>query len=522
MIMRIFNRLKLKKKIGENILILVSFLIIILAMIPLQINNRTYDEVQEIKSSSKWATLDLINPGGINGSRFTHNTVISIQGRLYSLIPPYLGEDGYTIAIEIDDAVDSSYTDVTHSGGYFQIDYVIDPSLDIYTSHKIEATVIDSTPDEVQYRTHYIIYVNTTSYFDITDLPTPQLIGDFLDPNGFLRTGDDNGIPFASVNYQWYNGPVMVASNFVSTDGEGLIQNIPIPDLGIDELDLLLNFESAPYIGYSELLITETRIFSNISCIWDLPSTIRASSNLSIAGKLVSKNNPSLALNNKIIQIYYNGTFFREVQTDGNGDFFLNYTLSSSYGPCQITINFPNSIGKTITTTYYFDVLPPSTYITPGPGVPPFLMFSSIFFPILGAVIGMLVFYGYRYYKKQEKASKVVKLPLEDKIKNLKMLKESGRLEESLSYLFNAIYMELINAKYGRKRNENETIRDFAIISVKNLKLSPTTIYPFIQKVEEIIYAKPYQINENDFYNTINLFSPIYFELTGYNFILNF
>ncbi|MFW9951244.1 MAG: hypothetical protein ACFFKA_14085, partial [Candidatus Thorarchaeota archaeon] len=62
----------------------------------------------------------------------------------------------------------------------------------------------------------------------------------------------------------------------------------------------------------------------------------------------------------------------------------------------------------------------------------------------------------------------------------------------------------------------------FAIVSVKNLRLSPASIYPFIQKVGEVIYAKPYQINDKDFYHTIDLFSPVYFELTGYNFILNF
>ncbi|MHA1472021.1 MAG: hypothetical protein ACTSQW_02860, partial [Promethearchaeota archaeon] len=118
--------------------------------------------------------------------------------------------------------------------------------------------------------------------------------------------------------------------------------------------------------------------------------------------------------------------------------------------------------------------------------------------------------------------SKVVNLPLEDRITNLKILKETGRLEESLSYLFNAIYMDLINAKFGRTRNINETIRDFAIISVKELSLTPARIYPFIQKVEEIIYAKPFQITEKEFYSTIDLFSPIYFELTGYNFVLKF
>ena len=154
--------------------------------------------------------------------------------------------------------------------------------------------------------------------------------------------------------------------------------------------------------------------------------------------------------------------------------------------------------------------------------MPPFLIFSIIFFPILSIVIAVLAVFGYRYYKKQEKQSRVVNLPLESKIINLKILKDSGRLEESISYLFNAIYMDLINAKFNRTRKENETIRDFAIISVKDLKLTPASIYPFIQKVEEIIYARPFNITEEDFYNTCGLFSPIYFQLTGFNFILNF
>jgi len=141
---------------------------------------------------------------------------------------------------------------------------------------------------------------------------------------------------------------------------------------------------------------------------------------------------------------------------------------------------------------------------------------------IIGCITAALAVLGYRYFKKQEKESRVVSLHLESKLINLKLLKDSGRLEESISYLFNAIYIELVDAKYGRIRKENETIRDFAIVSVKELKLTPSAIYPFIQKVEEIIYAKPFKITENDFYKTCELFSPVYFQLTGYNFQLNF
>ena len=124
--------------------------------------------------------------------------------------------------------------------------------------------------------------------------------------------------------------------------------------------------------------------------------------------------------------------------------------------------------------------------------------------------------------KRQKKEMRVVEVPLEKSILNLKILKESGRIEESLSYLFNRIYMDLVTAKYSRKKGVNETIRDFAIVSVRELKLNPAIVYPFIQKIEEVIYH-PFKVSDRDFYDAVQLFSPIYFELTGgFNFNLSF
>ncbi len=518
-----YNSYKNNNKI-KGILVVISIFIISPALVNLNMLTYYSNSVQDdrIKSSGIWATLDLTNPIGINNSRFTHNSIINVQGRLFNRIFD-TGKVGYTIVIEIDDIVYSSVTGVTNLNGDFQIDYTIDPSLDIYSSHKIEALVL-SPPDNVEYRTYYTIFVNTTSYFDVNAPSNAKLIGEFFDfdADDYLRYLDGTGIPFSSINYFWYDGAFIVGTNIVSTDSIGLILPIPTPNIGIADLDLKLTFQSPPEIGYSEVLFTETKLFSNISCIWDLPSTIRANSSLRISGRVISKTDPSLMINDRFINIFYNGTFLQNVQTDSNGDFSIVHTLPQWMGQTFISIRLPNSLGKNIVTRYFVTVQQQST--TPGSGVqiPPFLLFFSIFLPILGVVIGGLAFYGYRYYKKQDKQSKVVNLPLEDRITNLKILKETGRLEESLSYLFNAIYMDLINAKFGRTRNNNETIRDFAIISVKELSLTPARIYPFIQKVEEIIYAKPFQITEKEFYSTIELFSPIYFELTGYNFVLKF
>jgi len=525
--MRIVDFLKPNKKIGFNILILICIFIIFPSMINLRmVNHQNLHNDQNLESSSTWATLDLINPIGINNSRFTHNTTISIQGRLYSRIPPYNGESGYTVALEINDVLDTSFNNDTDLNGYFQIDYIIDPSLDIYVSHTIEVIVIDPTPDNVEYRTYYTFFVNTTSYFDVNAPIDAKLIGEIFDfdDDDYLRLLDGSGIASSSINYFWYDGAVIVDNNIVSSDTTGKIQPIPIPDIGIADLDLKLTFQSLPEIGYSETLFTDTKVFSNISCIWDLPPTIKSGTNLTIAGRVVSKTDPTVSINDRLINIYYNGTLVGpDVQTGSNGEFSVPHLLHNDTGLTFIAIRLQNNLAKNLVTRYIVTIQPPqSTPIGNGPQAPPFLLFFSIFLPILGVVVGVLAFFGYRYYKKQDKLSKVVNLPLENKITNLKILKETGRLEESLSYLFNAIYMDLINAKFGRTRNSNETIRDFAIISVKELSLTPARIYPFIQKVEEIIYAKPFQITDKEFYSTIDLFSPIYFELTGYNFVLKF
>ncbi|TXT53519.1 MAG: hypothetical protein BAJALOKI2v1_930001 [Promethearchaeota archaeon] len=139
----------------------------------------------------------------------------------------------------------------------------------------------------------------------------------------------------------------------------------------------------------------------------------------------------------------------------------------------------------------------------------------------MAGIIGALTVYGFFYYRRQRQRSQFAKVPLGGKIINLNILKETNRLEESLSYLFNAIFAELVKAKYGRVRADNETIRDFAIIMVKEFNLQPASIYPFIQKIEEVIYAEPFKITEDHFYSALELFEPIYFQLAGQHFILN-
>ncbi|MFX0019373.1 MAG: hypothetical protein ACFFAK_07020 [Promethearchaeota archaeon] len=515
---------KLGKKKGKLALGLFFSILFLFCLNSFSTNFPTNIDNKNLKKSGIWATLDLIDIYNVNNSRHPHNSLIQIYGRLYNRIWDD-GKQGYTVALIIDGTLYPGINEITDSNGYFQINYNVNIdhfSYDVYSPHTIEAEVTNPVPpDNVEYRTHLLIFVNISSYFDVQDPSSAFLHDEFFNFDGHLNFQNGMGISNALVNYYWYDGSTIVGLGSFITTGLGQIpyDTITIPFVAENDLIIKLNYSNSPFIGYSEAVIFNTKIFSDISCLWNLPTTITENSNLNIAGQLVSSTNPSILINNRDIDIYYNGSFIGTDRTDNNGDFSYVYPLPAGLGLSSLRIVL---IGSGLETTRYIDIEAQQPSGPSTPGETPFFMFITIFLPILAVVIAGLSFYGYRYYKKQDKLSRVINLPLESKIINLKILKDSGRLEESLSYLFNAIYMDLVNAKYGRTREINETIRDFAIISVKDLKLNPTTIYPFIQKIEQIIYAKPFQISDHDFYKTVELFSPIYLQLTGYNFVLNF
>jgi hypothetical protein len=472
---------------------------------------------EDLNSSGFWATLDVYD-SGINNTRHQTNSIINIQGRLYNLFDG-LGKSDYTVIIYVDGTPYSNFNDITDAGGNFSIAYTIDDSLNVFISHTLEVIVESPTPPgNVDYTSYLNIDINTTSNIELNDPTEAKMLGENLEFEGYLRYENGLGISFEPLNYYWYEGPTLVYSDIVFTNIGGEINDIYIPDSAGDDLTLLFSYSNIPYVAYTDSTMANPKIFSDISCDWNLPDQIIENRSLRIRGQILSLNDPNLPINNRNIRILYNSSVIANLATDAGGYFDFIYQLTGGTGNFQLRIEMDGPLGVLSTShSIMVESAPPPT-----PTEVPFMDFFTIFIPIIvGSIVGLAI-YGFYRYKKSEKESRVVHLPLEDRILNLKILKDSGRLEESLSYLFNAIYMDLIQAKYGRIRKDTETIRDFAIISVTQLNLTPTSIYPFIQKVEEIIYAKPFQITDKEFYNTIELFSPIYHELTGYNFVVNF
>ncbi|MHA1292242.1 MAG: hypothetical protein ACTSQJ_06190 [Promethearchaeota archaeon] len=536
------NRRLHSKNIFIALCVLISVSLIVISTIQnnsntiiISKNSHHFDSNKEEspKNSATWAWLNITSTW-IDGNRFYTNTQLTISGRLYHK-PLDIGRSGYYINLIIDGQSQPSYNNVTNFNGYYKIQNFTIPSyMNIYTAHTIEVEV--QNPDgAVIIENNLTFYVNTTSNIIITafgDLSIPYLTGEGYFVQGVLNYDNGSGIENRDLDVMWYtNTNNWLYKNNITTDPAGnFARYFQIPETYADKINFMLNFTLPALINYSENNIYNINIFSNITCVWNMGVSATVGDKILIQGIIKSQTNNSIRINGRQLNIYYDGQQIATVVTQADGYFSYEYEIPEGTGTKNIQVFLPNTAGKNIFSQIYQISIQEAATDTTGKGktteeenkLPPYFMFSIIFFPILGGVIAVLAIFGYKYLQKQEEESRVVRLPLENKIRNLKILKDTRRLEEAISYLFDAIFMELINAKYNKRRKISETIRDFAIISVKECNLSPTAIYPFIQRIEKVIYDRPFTITDRDFYDVCGLFSPIYFELTGFNFILNF
>lgn len=116
---------------------------------------------------------------------------------------------------------------------------------------------------------------------------------------------------------------------------------------------------------------------------------------------------------------------------------------------------------------------------------------------------------------KKKKKTQEPEIDIKQKFENVKVLVKTERPKEAIAYIY-LVYDDLINLKFKKPRLTHQTIREYAINCVNEIekKLKPESVYPFIKKIEDIIYGgiEP-TIKELNF--TIDLFSNLYNEITG-------
>ena len=114
--------------------------------------------------------------------------------------------------------------------------------------------------------------------------------------------------------------------------------------------------------------------------------------------------------------------------------------------------------------------------------------------------------------RKKKKAPEPV-FDIKQRIKNVKVLLESQRPKEAIAYIY-LIYNYVVNLKHKKPRLPHQTIREYAIICVNELDQKPESVYPFIKKIEDIIYGGM-EPTKKEFEYTMQLFSTLYKEITN-------
>ena len=117
--------------------------------------------------------------------------------------------------------------------------------------------------------------------------------------------------------------------------------------------------------------------------------------------------------------------------------------------------------------------------------------------------------------KKKKKKQKVPVLNVKERLQNVKVLVETHRPKEAIAYIY-LVYDDLINNKFNKPRLVHQTIREYAIKCVNELEkaLKPELVYPFIKKIEDIIYGGIEPTNKELSF-AIDLFSNLYSDITG-------
>ncbi|MFX1455757.1 MAG: hypothetical protein ACFFDB_10325 [Promethearchaeota archaeon] len=116
---------------------------------------------------------------------------------------------------------------------------------------------------------------------------------------------------------------------------------------------------------------------------------------------------------------------------------------------------------------------------------------------------------------KKKKGVPEPEIDMKQKFENVKVLVDTERPKEAIAYIY-LVYDDLINVKFKKPRLTHQTIREYAINCVNELenKLKPESVYPFIKKIEDIIYGGV-EPTTKELNFTIDLFSNLYNEITG-------
>ena len=347
---------------------------------------------------------------------------------------------------------------------------------------------------------------STIEYQEINQFP--KIRGEGYNIAGYLYSNNNSGIPEVEIDIFWRINGIDEYQGNITTDSNGYFSGIALlPSTEWISLALVINFTSSPKYEKSSLIIDNLFVFSNFTCNWYVPENITEGETIIIRGELSSSSDPSFKIFNRSINIDFGGVLIKQLTTNSSGGFSFEFQASDNG---TLAVATDNLLNLPVQSSIFVNV---SAAAAPPP--PGGFLIDPVFIIVLVVIVAGTIMAVYFFSKRKAAEPKIVQIPLENKLENITILKDTDRREESVVYLF-YIFLQLSEAKYGITKQPNETINDYAIKCVKEMGLAPLLIYPFIKKIEQILYGSGGKISEEDFKEIFSQFIALFYHFTGY------
>ena len=443
---------------------------------------------------------DLIINSVTPGSATRGLTPVSIQGSLSEVYYGTIleGERMY-ITFNSNNVRDNSYQEVfalINGTGSFTADFIVSNSLS-ENNYVVNATPYSSI---IHYNSTITssVMLNASSTVSTLDIKQTPIAGETLNISGSLQYENGTDLSGQIIIYAESN-----SSNNMTVPVNGdYFLSLPLdPSLADTNDNLIVEYVGDSYISSSS---SSTPIYIGDSPIVtiDVPSSAYQNNNFNIYGNVIQNGNPYF---NRSVVLYvsnttHNNIFNQTVYTDINGNFFA-ILLINRIGNYTIKANL-TSIGSFSSSEVLITIIE-------SPNLLNMLWILWIILPVvIGLIIGIIgVKMAIKKHKKEKKKKIDEKIDPNRIKNNIQSLCDGERHKEAVIYAYLS-FLEIIRIYRGKQRQPSQSIREFAMDLVKNMKFPPKNVYPFTSLYEEARFSN-HKIDKNRFEEVKILFDAL-------------
>ncbi|MHA1731058.1 MAG: hypothetical protein ACTSU5_03905 [Promethearchaeota archaeon] len=369
-------------------------------------------------------------------------------------------------------------------------------------------TTSDSSPGSGKYVT---VNAPTTITQDTSgNLSNAYFPGEVYRFVGTLVDEQGNAVDSQQVELKEGGSGTVISTTY--TDEDGTFNFDYIVDVG-GATTLEVNFS-----GTTDYLSSATHF--SFYLIQDVVVQLSLSTQSPTAGQSVQVNGTLLLANSQVPITFRDfqlqmGDSVVTGKTDSSGNFSLNVQAPYVNGTYPIRVSLYNSQTGALMidsdTGQAVTVVPPS-----GGG---FLADFWWVFVVAGvaaaAVAAVFLLYRRGAFQRKVKPKKrpVVKTLTPEYLRMVEYFYRAGRIKEAVAYLFAQI-SRIIEGVKEVQRDPSTTARAFATQLIEDGVMTPEVLFPFVQKVEEVLYSGS-PVKREDLVQAFDLFNKLYQSITN-------